>query len=295
MNFFPSRSRHCSECCVRRITVNDREILEYYHRGVVAHLIGMDLALPLDVEMIRPGENEVAAAMRLLERAFQNYPRFFDAVIGDALYLESPFFNFCLDRNKYVVAVLKGNNPALLGDVRGLFAGQEPRVWNRDRQTIRYWHAEGFNSAEKIKTPLRVLHTEEIRNRRRRVAGEWKETTETQSWYWATTLPEKLLSVHQLWQVGHGRWDIENDNFNTLSRDWALDHCFKHDPTAILNFILTLFVAFVLLQSFYRGNLKPELQRIFSTLIALAAEFHGSLGRLRCTAPWLEPRSGFPP
>ncbi len=280
---------------MRRIKANDREVPEYYHRGVVAHLIGMDLALPLDVEMIRPGENEVAAAMRLLERVFQNYLRFFDGVVADALYMESPFFNFCLEKNKHVVAVLKGNHPSLLGDAEGLFASREPKVWNRDRQTIHYWQAEGFNSAEKIKVSLRILHTEETRIHRKRVAGQWVETTETQSWYWATDIPEMLLPVRQLWQVGHRRWDIENDNFNALRRDWGLVHCFRHDPTAILNFILTLFIAFVLLQSFYRENLKPELRRIFSTLIALADEFHGSLGRLRCTAPWLEPRSGVPP
>jgi len=48
---------------VRRIKVNDREILEYYHRGVVAHLIGMDLALPLDVEIIRPSWGTPGASL----------------------------------------------------------------------------------------------------------------------------------------------------------------------------------------------------------------------------------------
>ena len=62
----------------------------------------------------------------------------------------------------------------------------------------------------------------------------------------------------QLWRAGHRRWDVENDLFNTLSTHWALDHCFKHDPTAIVNFILTLFIAFVLLQRFYLRNLNAE-------------------------------------
>jgi hypothetical protein len=30
-----------------------------------------------------------------------------------------------------------------------------------------------------------------------------------------------------------------------------------HDPTAIVNLVLTLFLAFVLLQCFWRRNLKP--------------------------------------
>jgi hypothetical protein len=86
---------------------------------------------------------------------------------------------------------------------------------------------------------------------------------------------------------GHGRWEIENDLFHTLATYWSLDHCFKHEPTAIVNFILTLFIAFVLLQSFYRGNLKPQ-RRAYLTLIGLARELYFSLATLESPAPWLE-------
>jgi len=45
---------------------------------VACHLTGLDLALPLDVELLRPGEGEETAARRLLERVLINYSRFFD-------------------------------------------------------------------------------------------------------------------------------------------------------------------------------------------------------------------------
>jgi hypothetical protein len=44
--------RHCSQCSCRTLTVKGEKVVEYYHRGVVCHLMGFDLALPLDVEMI---------------------------------------------------------------------------------------------------------------------------------------------------------------------------------------------------------------------------------------------------
>ena len=47
------------------------------------------MAVPLYMELIRPGEGEVIAAKRLLERVLQRYGRFFDPVVGDALYLEA--------------------------------------------------------------------------------------------------------------------------------------------------------------------------------------------------------------
>lgn len=282
MNFFPSRHRHCSQCLKRKIKIGDKEVTEYYHRGVICHLIGLELALPLDVELIRPDENEVSTAKRLLERVFRNYSRFFDVVVADALYMESPFFNFCLDRGKHIIAVLKSNYPTLLEDARGLFSDMEPKSWDGERCSIKYWQAEGFRT-ETINAPLRVLHTEETHYKRRRIAGQWLENTERKSWWWATSIPEGLLSARQFCRAGHKRWDIENKNFNSLGRDWALNHCFKHEPTAIVNFILTLFIAFVLLQSFYHRNLKPQVRALFGTLIAIADELYVSLcmGRVR--------------
>lgn len=42
---------------------------------------------------------------------------------------------------------------------------------------------------------------------------------------------------------------------------WHLDHCFKHDPTAIEAFLLTLAVAFALSTVFFTRNLKPAARR----------------------------------
>lgn len=287
MSFFPSRHRCCPECSQRRIKVKGEEVIEYYHRGVVCHLIGFDMAVPLDVELIRPGEGEVIAAKRLLERVFGNYGRFFDAVTGDALYLEAPFFNFCIEHGKHVMSVIKGDDRALLQDAQGLFAGMKPGLWNEPRRLIQFWDAEGFTSAEGVKVPLRVLRSEESTTKRRRIAKEWIETVENHHWWWATTIPISQLPTRRLWEIGHRRWDIENDLFNTLSTHWAMDHCFKHEPTAIVNFVLTLFIAFVLLQSFYLRNLRPQ-RRIHFTLIGLSNELHLSVVSLTAPIPWLD-------
>lgn len=287
MSFFPSRHRCCEACCQRIVTVKDQEVVEYYHRGVVCHLVGLEIALPLDVELIRPGEGEVIAAKRLLERVIQHYGRFFDGIVADALYLEAPFFNFCIDHGKHVIAVIKGEQRALLQDAQGLFAAMEPGLWEEPRRLTRFWDAEGFNSAEGMKVPLRILHAHETLSTRRRIARQWIETLEDHHWWWATTLPLSQLSSRQLWKVAHHRWDIENDLFNALATHWSLDHCFKHEPTAILNFILTLFIAFVLLQSFYFRDLKPPC-RARLTLIGLATELYLNSILMISRALWLD-------
>lgn len=283
--FFKSRHRCCEQCQQRTIQVNGEEVVEYYHQGVVCHLIEHSLAVPLDVELLRPGEGEETATKRLLDRVFANYARYFDVVCGDALYFDAPFINFCLDHHKHAVVVVKGEHRLLLQDAQGLFSQQPAQIGQDGHRTVQYWDAEGFTTAEGVKQPLRVVHTVETVRRRERVAGTWREKEETSSWYWAATLSKRQLSTRRVWQAGHGRWDVENDCFNTLSMHWGLDHCFKHGAKAIVNFVLTLFLVYVLLQCFWQRNVKAALRKKIKTLLGLADELRRSLGAF-VPAPW---------
>jgi Transposase DDE domain len=291
--FFASRKRCCPQCQQRTIKVHGKEVIEYYHQGVVCHLIDHQLAVPLDVELLRPGEGEETAAKRLLQRVFDHYPRFFDVVGGDALYCDAPFINFCLEHHKHALVVLKEDRRLLLQDAAGVFAQQQPQVWQDGRRTVQSWDEEGFTTCAGAKKPLRVVHTVETVRRRERVAQQWQENEETSSWYWATTLSQRQLSRRRVWQAGHHRWDVENDCFNTLATHWGLDHCFKHEPTAIVNFVLTLFLVYVLLQCFWQRNLKAPVRARIGTLIALAEELHRSLGN-GGHAPWYGPLARAP-
>jgi hypothetical protein len=286
MSFFPSRHRCCPQCLQRRLWVKGEEVVEYYHRGVVFYLVGFLTAVPLDVEMLQPGEGELTAAQRLLPRVVQLYDRFFKVVLADALFFNAPFFNLCLGLGKEVITVLKDEDRVLFQDALGVFSFTEPQLWEEPNQKIWAWDAEGFTSAEGIQVPLRVLRTEEIITRRHRDGKGWIRNNETHHWEWVTTLPAARLSSRLLWQMGHGRWEIENDLFHTLATYWSFDHCFRHEPTAILNFILTLFTAFVLLQSFYLGNLKSQ-RRAHLTLLGLSMELAFGLATMDGPAPWL--------
>ena len=283
--FFKSRKRCCEQCQQRTLTIQGEEVVEYYHRGVVCHLIEHRLPVPLDVELLRKGEGEETAAKRLLARVFANYPRYFDVVCGDALYFDAPFINFCLDHGKHALVVVKGEHRLLLQDAQGVFAQQPAKTWQDHRRTVRYWDADGFRTAEGVKQPLRVMHTVETVRRRERIARQWREKEETSAWYWATTLSTRQLSPRRVWQAGHGRWDEENDCFNTLSMHWGLDHCYKHAPAAIVNFVLTLFLVYVLLSCFWERNVKAPLRKKIGTLLGLAEELRRSLGAA-VRAPW---------
>lgn len=292
---FSSRSRCCDQCLKRTITVNGKKVTEYYHRVVVCHLIGYEIALPLDAELLRPGEDEIAAAERLLERVLTCFPRFFDAVVGDALYNRASFINLCNKHNKGFVAVLKENNEALLRDAEGLTKISRPISWENENTKVKAWDMQGFERTN-VTTPLRVLYVEETTTKRKRVAGKWRTETQTTTWAWVTNIPKTKLSTRMLWLAAHRRWDIENDLFNVLSTHYALDHCFKHHPVAILNFTLTLFIAFIMLQCFYHRNLKQQLKKkLRLTLIALTHKLYQGLADPELRAPWLHLTTNLPP
>ena len=255
----------------------------------MAHLIGFDIPAVLDVEMILPGEGEIVAARRLLERLLVRYARFFDAIQGDALYLEGPLFNLCLKHGKHILAVLKDNNPALLADAKALMRGEPDLIHQEDKRIVHYWDQEGFIT-DSIQTPFRVLRAEETETKRERIAGKRIEKVQTSTWFWGTTIPQSLIPSRQLRHVGHDRWKIENRVFNALGEHWGLDHCFHHGPVAILNFILILFIAHTLVQCFYRLNMKQPLRGRF-TLIAVARQILLGIATWGThPAAWLLPR-----
>lgn len=251
--------------------------MDYYYRMTVCNLLNTQIDLPLDAEPILPGENEVASAKRMIERLCNNCPRFFDVIVADALYMEGPFVNFCVDKGKDVIIVLKNNYPNLIEDARGLFDSSKPETWHTNGRTIQLWDADGFKT-DTIDAALRVLHTIETYTEKVEKDGRMTQRQVTKSCWWATTIPQSRLIAKDLWKLGHSRWQIENNIFNTLGQHWALNHCYKHDPIAIVNFTLMLFIVFTLVQCFYKRNLKPQRRKIINSLVALTNQLYAGLG-----------------
>lgn len=238
--------------------------VQYYHRHVTLPLVGRDLELLLDTEPIRAGEGELTAAMRLLDRVVQQYPRAFDVVLGDALYANSTFFNYVLSRGKDVVAVLKDEARDLWGDAQSLFAEMQPASLRRARWEARCWDLEGFRTWPQVRQPVRVVQSEERTPVRRQLhrRQEWMEAR----WAWVTTLPQARASTRAMLELGHRRWAIENEGFNELATRQHADHVYRHQAQAMLVFLLMAMLCCSVFVAFYRRDLKPALRRQASML-----------------------------
>lgn len=292
-NFFPTKKRKWPGFCERKLQTVNGEESEYYYRMVACNLLNTQIDLPLDIEPILAGENEVAAAKRIVQRLCDNYTRFFDVVVADALYMEGPFVNFCVGRGKDVIIVLKNNYSSLIEDAKGLFSQIEPEIWHINGRTIQLWDIDGFTT-DTIDVPLRVLHTIETYTEKTEENGRLIEREVTKSWWWATTMPSQRLRTKHLWKISRSRWQIENNIFNTLGQHWSLDHCYKHDPVAIVNFTLCLFIVFTLVQCFYKRNLKPQMRKIINSLTSLTNQLYASLC-VGVSKPVVRPSGAGPP
>ncbi len=138
--------RCCKQCLQRVIHTRHGDRIQYYHRNVTAVLLCKDFLVLLDVEMQRPNEDKVAAAMRLIERVMVNYPRAFNLILADGLYARANFFKLALKYGKDIITVLKDDRRDLLQDAIGIFNNIEPGVIQRGRTQRRCWDIEHFTS-----------------------------------------------------------------------------------------------------------------------------------------------------
>ncbi len=254
-----SYKRCCCGCLHRKIETDVRTRIQFYHRHVTAVLLHKDGVLLLDLELQRPGEDEVAAATRLLKRLFQDYPRAFDLVIADGLYARAPFFKLVKDHGKYAIAVLKDDRRDLFQDAMGLFKQEAPVVFGRDGVTCECWDSEGFTSWPQLGQDARVVRSRETKTVKSQMTG--LEETRTSDWMWVTTLPKARVDTKPFVTFGHKRWDVENKAFNELVNDWHADHVYKHTPTAIEACWLLTMLAYNLFEAFIQLNLKAVVRK----------------------------------
>jgi hypothetical protein len=256
--------RHCDGCLQRTIHTKDGDRIQYYHRAVTIQLVGGDWSLLLDVEPIRPGEDEIATALRLFDRVVDRYPRAFDVAAGDGLYARSDFFNHVRSRGKHALAVLKDEQRDLLKDARSLCEHIEPTVKQTKRGCRQCWDFEGFTTWPQCPYPVRVVRSLETRQVCRQLDGELDELVS--DWFWVTTLAKVMAPTGVAVQLGHGRWTIENQGFNELANRWHADHVYKHQSNAILVLWLLTMLACNLFMVFYRRNLKDAVRAAYDTL-----------------------------
>jgi hypothetical protein len=269
---FKSRCRCCAQCSQRRIKIKNRlgqieEVTEYYHRYVCAQLHGPDMSSVLDLEPIRPGEDEAAAAVRLLGRMRRLYgPRFFDVVTVDAWYATGPFIKAVQRLGWGVIAVLKQEHYDIYQEATALMTQARTASWKWEDRHIELREVKDLPFTDAAIGTMRVVQAHEYWSERRQSGGQ-KTTVRQQSfWRWLVSRELEEVPAQGIWRLGHARWGIENHVFNELTQHYHLEHCPHHHPVAIVAWLLILLLAFNLFEWFAR--LHGKLLRIGAITLA---------------------------
>ena len=258
---FHSRSRCCPCCCQRQIQETDdrgqkKTVIEYYHRYVFAQINGPKLNALLDLEPIRPGEGEAEAALRLLGRIRRIYgPRFFDAITIDGWYVQGPFLK-ALDKLGWAwVVVLKQERMEVFQEARALSAIQAPtqEFFDKVRQReVKLWQVQdlNFSKAYGYGCKVGVVHSQEQWTETKVIGGKRISSPQARDWWWMVSGTLRGYPALLIYEGGHRRWGIENKAFNELTQFYALEHCYHHEPVAMLAQMLILMLGFVLFNAY---------------------------------------------
>jgi hypothetical protein len=255
---FCSDHRCCEDCLSREVTRKDAQGQEfkktqYYHKQVYAQLSGPELSVILDVEPLRPGEEECAAALRLLRRMRQKYgPRFLDVVVVDSWYANGPFLKIVVEELGWpVIAVLKQERYEAHQEALALTDGQKPtQVVKRDQRQVEIWEVPSVRFTDAYPGPVRVVRVRERWPQRQRVGQEWKTEQKEQQWIWVVAGDLDGYSGATIRDLGHSRWKIENHAFGELTQHWHLTHCAHHHPVAVVALLWIKIIAFTLFHAF---------------------------------------------
>jgi len=244
---FKSEKIHCPLCQVREKTIVDakgdkRTVPEYYHQAVALSWISGDIPLVIGWELLRPGEGELAAALRLLERLLPRLGKSLDLVIGDALYCCRPFFETVCGAGMQAMAISSGQTE-MDQEIALLMETSTPRMIP---EHVAVWEMESEAWKQQLKRKLRVIHCE-----RRYDAPSWKH--ERQHLRVMTSASVDILPGGQGWKVGRSRWTIENGTFNRLSRDYGLTHNYRHSVAAIVALLAMRSFACLLTLAYWRN------------------------------------------
>jgi hypothetical protein len=265
---FKSRSRCCECCCQREVEESDpqgnkRKVTEYYHRYVFAQINGPKLNVVIDIEPIRPGEDECAAALRLLGRVRRLYgPRFFDGVTADAWYAKGPFLR-ALDKLGWLwTVVLKREDMEVYQEATTLSRGQKPDAAFRDQERerqVQLWRVADLRFSDGYGKSVCVALSDEQWTESKVRGGKKCRKAQQSRWMWAASEALRAYPAKLIYQAGHRRWGIENKAFNELTQGYHLEHCYHHDPTSMLCQMLLLVLGFTLFSAF--AQLHSQLLR----------------------------------
>src|SRR6266446_10551138 len=233
------------------------EVEQYYHRYVVALLLGPVIDVVLGIEAVRNEEalrdidpehvgheGELTAGRRLIDSLYDSYGGFIDAIVGDALYANGPVMTQLTHYGYGGFLVLKKEKNEPFKEALNLWKieGRCESCDDADRKEhVEFWDVDDIETLDTYKGKVRAIRAVITK------PDQEKPTT----WCFAVIGERARQSSRQMaLRIIRARWHIENTAFHQWTQYWNLAHVFRHEQNALSAILLIWTLAFNLLQLF---------------------------------------------
>src|SRR5258706_8801423 len=250
---FSSTKVHCDHCTTR--THRNGET-SYHHAGLAAVLVhpAQEEVFTLDFEPIlkadgaKKNDCERNAAKRLCQDFDERYPDLKPLLVEDALYANAPHLRQITGYGwLFVLNVKPDSHESLARQFAGRRAsGQVKELRLTDPQGIKHYFAwtNGLCLCESaVDVTVNYLLYEQT-----------DKQGKVTRWTWITNLPLNVRSVENVMRAGRGRWQIENETFNTLkNQGYHFEHNYGHGTQNLATVLaLLMLLAFTVDQMIQR-------------------------------------------
>jgi hypothetical protein len=268
--------------------------VQYYHRFVVAMLIGPTIDVVLAIEPVRNEEarrevglvdagheGELTAGLRLIDSLHEKYGSFIDAIVCDALYANGPTMTKLDDYGYGGLIVLKKENNEPLKEATALWDQLGPcdEYDDQDRkERITLWDVDEIETLDTYEGKVRAIKA---------LVTHKDGTVNT----WCLGIVGKRarkVSPRLALRIIRSRWHIENTGFNQWVSHWNLSHVYRHNNNALMAVLLLWSLVFNLLQLFVYRRLKRERKPKdpTDTIRHIVAVMTRELGAIPEPIPW---------
>jgi hypothetical protein len=279
---FCSERRSCDDCLVRHKLRGEQPVVEFYHRVVVASLVGFGFRSVVDIETQRRGENEASTAQRLLRRLRRRLGRrFFQIVSVDALYANAAFLQLVQELGWDLVTVLKDNQPDLQAQAGQRFDRPPDQEFEPNSHThYQIWQEESlWWDVARDWIRLVQVHKQQWVNER---IGDRKQRRLIHSWQrYLTTCSPRQITARSIVRLGEVRWELETSTFSHATSEYALKHAQVHagKATAFVAQLWIRLLAISLFMIYVHRQVWSHYRKQRPSLKAVVDHFYWSLAR----------------
>jgi hypothetical protein len=235
--------------------------IQYYHRIAAVTLVSSPFPIPLGIRFQKDGEGEVGCALALLQDLVKQLgKRFFDLVVGDALYLQAPFVKEVEALGLDWACTLKQNQPDLLREAERLTATAAPScVETVPQAELSVWHVPQVDwpVADRLISVTKTVRTQNVRRvvientgdgqkRKKKIPVAIESTN-----FYASNFQLGSISPTFIHQLGRSRWHIDTELFQTLTTDCHLKHPAVHQSNALVLLTMIRLLAYTLTMVFF--------------------------------------------